>query len=178
MSFNLTVSAFEKLKKSTPYWEGRENCLKILVVYDTGSANRNTEKVAQAMSEVLKEKGFDVDCLYIKDVDPANVKNYDCVLAGSPTQWRRATRPITQFLDRLSKDELTGKLAGAFDTQLQAPLSGNAAKGLEKKLQNLGFKIVAPSLATYVEGREIRLKDGELEKAKKHAEDLANKLRP
>jgi flavodoxin len=145
-------------------------------VYDTGSANRNTEKVAKMMSEVLKGKGFDVDCLYVKDVDPAKVKNYDCVLAGSPTQWRRATGPIMRFLDRFSKDEFTGKLAAAFDTQLQVRLSGSAAKGLEKKLQKLGFKIVMPSLATYVEGKEIHLKEGELEKARKYAEDLANKL--
>jgi flavodoxin len=167
-----------------------ENWLKILVVYDTSSrawgaavAPRNTEKVARAMSEVLKEKGFDVDCLYVTDVDPASVKNYDCILAGSPTQWRRATGPIMQFLDRFAKDELSGKLAAAFDTQLQMPLSGNAAKGIEKKLEKLGFKIVMPSLVTYVQSKkdvegknEMQLKEGELEKAKKYAEDLANKL--
>jgi flavodoxin len=167
-----------------------ENYLKILVVYDTSSrawgaavAPRNTEKVAKAMSEVLKERGFDVDCLYVKDVDSASVKNYDCVLAGSPTQWRRATGPIMQFLDRFGKDEFSGKLAAAFDTQLQMRLSGNAAKGIEKKLEKLGFKIVLPSLVTYVQSKkdvegknEMQLKEGELEKAKKYAEDLANKL--
>jgi len=56
--------------------------MKILVIYDTVSVNRNTDKVAKAMSEVLKEKGFNVDCLYVKDVDPTSVKNYDFVLAG------------------------------------------------------------------------------------------------
>jgi flavodoxin len=154
--------------------------MKILVVYDTTSVKRNTEKVAMAMSEVLKAKGFDVDCTYVEDVDPASVKNYDCVLAGSPTQAFRATGPIMQFLDRFAKDEFSGKLAAAFDTQLQSRLSGNAAKGIEKKLEKLGFKIVMPPLVTYVEGKmdEVHLKDGELEKAKKHAEDLANKLRP
>ena len=106
--------------------------MKILVVYDTSSVNRNTEKVAKAMSEILKGKGFDVDCLYVKDVDPASMKNYDCVLAGSPTQAFRATVPIMQFLERFAKDEFSGKLAAAFDTQLQVPLSGNAAKGIEK----------------------------------------------
>jgi len=65
------------------------------------------------MSEVLKEKGFDVECLYVKDVDPAGV-------------------------------------------------------------------IVMPPLVTYVEGKmnEMHLKEGELEKAKKYGEDLANKLHP
>jgi flavodoxin len=152
--------------------------LKILVAYDTGSVNRNTERVAKALSEVLREKGFDVDCLYVKDVDPASVKNYDCVVAGSPTQWHKATGPIMQFLDRFGKDEFSGKLAAAFDTQLQMPLSGNAAKGIEKKLEKLGFKIVMPPLVTYVEGKDIHLKERELEKAEKYAEDLANNLRP
>ena len=152
--------------------------MKILVAYDSVSVNRNTEKVAKAMSEFLKEKGFDVDCLHVKDVDPAGVKNYDCVLAGSPTQVLRATRPIMQFLDEFAKGEFSGKLAAAFDTQIQVPLSGNAAKGIEKKLKKLGFKMVMPPLVTYVEGKEIHLKDGELEKAKKYAEDLAKALQP
>lgn len=152
--------------------------MKILVVYDTGSVNRNTEKVALAMSEILKEKGFDVDCSYVKNVDPASVKNYDFVLAGGPTQWLNATKPITQFLRRFAKDEFSEKFAAAFDTQLQIPLSGNAAKGIEKKLKKLGFKIIMPPLVTYVEGKmnEMRLKEGGIEKAKKYAEDLANKL--
>jgi flavodoxin len=163
--------------------KAEENYLKILIVYDTSSVIRNTEKVAKAISGILKEKGFDVDCHFVKDVDPASVQNYDCVLAGSPTQWHKATGPIMQFLDRFAKDEFSGKLAGAFDTQLQIPLSGNAAKGIEKKLEKLGFKIVMPSLVTYVQGKkdaegknEIQLKDGELEKAKKYAEDLTNQL--
>jgi hypothetical protein len=81
------------------------------------------------------------------------------------------------FLDKFAKGEFSGKLAAAFDTQLQVRLSGNAAKGIEKKLQKLGFKMAGPSLVTYVEGKEIHLKEGELEKAKKYAEDLASKLR-
>ena len=154
--------------------------MKTLIVYDTGSVNKNTEKVAKAMSEVLKEKGFDVDCQFVNDVDVANVKNYDCVLAGSPTQAFRATKPIMQFLDGLDKDDFSGKLAAAFDTQLQGRFYGNAAKGIEKKLEKLGFKIVMPPLVTYVEGKmeNIQLKSGELEKTKKYAEDLAKVLHP
>jgi len=152
--------------------------LKILVVYDTVSVKRNTEKVAQAIGDVLKEKGFEVDCLYINDVDPARVKNYDCILVGAPTQAFRMTVPIAQFLDKLPQDGFSGKLAAAFDTQLQSRLSGSAAKGIEKKLERLGFKIVTSALVTYVEGKmtEVHLKEGELEKTKKFAEDLASKL--
>ncbi|HKZ94446.1 MAG TPA: hypothetical protein VJ249_07700 [Candidatus Bathyarchaeia archaeon] len=84
-----------------------------------------------------------------------------------------------QFLDKFAKDEFSGKIAAAFDTQLQRMMSGNAAKGIEKKLEKLGFKIIMPPLITYVEGKnvyEMYLKEGELEKAKKYAEELANKL--
>ena len=153
-------------------------CLKILVVYDTVSVNRNTEKVARAMSEVLKARGFDTDCLYVKDADPADVKNYDFILAGGPTQWLKATGTVTQFLERFARNEFSGKLGAAFDTQLEAPPSGNAAKGIEKKLKKLGLKIIMPPLAAYVEGKmnEMRLKEGEMEKAKKYAEDRANEL--
>jgi flavodoxin len=171
------MCTFEKLK-SFGSLRAEENYLKILVVYDTVSVNRNTEKVAKAMSEVLKGKGFEVDCLYVKDVDPACVKNYDCILAGSPTQAFRATGPIMQFLDRFAKGEFSGKLAAAFDTQMQSRISGNAANGIEKKLEKIGFKMVTPPLAAYVEGEmnEMQLKEGELEKTKKYAEDLARAL--
>ena len=171
--------SFEKFKSFATHQKLRRIAMKILIVYDTSSVNKNTEKVAKAINEVLKEKGFDVDCQYVKDVDAADVKNYDCVLAGSPTQWLKATGPIMQFLDRFAKDEFSGKLAAAFDTQLQRIMSGNAAKGIEKKLEKLGFKMVIPSLVTYVEGGnvyEMYLKEGELEKAKKYAEDLAKAL--
>jgi flavorubredoxin len=154
--------------------------LRVLILYDTASVNRNTEKVAKAIGEVLKDKGLDVDCLYVNDVDRASVKNYDCVLAGSPTQAFRATRPIMKFLDGFSKDEFSGKLGAAFDTQVQWRFSGSATRGIEKKLKKLGFRIVMPPLVAYVEGKieNVQLKTGELEKAKKYAEDLAKNLQP
>lgn len=152
--------------------------MKVLVVYDSVSVNRNTEKVAKALSEVLKEKEFEVDCLHINDVDVASVKGYDCVVAGSPTMAFRPTKLIMQFLDKFGKNEFSGKSAAAFDTQVKSRISGNAAKGIEKKLETLGFRIVVPPLVAYVEGKmnEMTLKEGELEKTKKYAEDLAAAL--
>ncbi len=152
--------------------------MKILVVYDTASAQRNTEKVAQTISEVLKTRGFEAGCHYVNDVDQAKVKNYDGVIVGSPTHAFSATQPIKQFLDKFPKDEFAGKPAATFDTQLQAWWSGNAAKGIQKKLEELGFRIIMSPLVTYVEGKteEVHLKDGEIEKARKYAEDLASKL--
>ena len=152
--------------------------MKVLVVYDTVSARKLTMKVAETIGDVLKNRGMEVDCFFAKDVDLATVRSYDCLVAGSPTMFFRATSGIMQFLNSFQDKEFSGKLAAAFDTQLKGRFYGNAAKGIESKLRKLGFEIVSPPLVTYVEGKadQVHLKEGELEKAKKYAEDLAKKL--
>jgi flavodoxin len=115
----------------------------------------------------------------VADADKAVVKDYDCLLAGAPTMAFRASREIMKFLDGLQREGLSGKLAAAFDTQAKSRLSGNAAKGIEGKLKSLGFKLVAAPLVAYVEGAgkgEWRLKEGELEKAEKWAQEVAEAL--
>lgn len=152
--------------------------MKVLVVYDTVSPMKLTAKVAETIGGVLRDKGIQVDSFYVKDVDKALVKNYDCLVAGSPTMYFRATSGIKQFLNSFQDKEFCGKLAAAFDTQLQTWYSGNAAKGIEKKLNKLGFKIVSPPLIAYVEGKtnQMHLKDGELQKAENWAQNIAEAL--
>ena len=108
------------------------------------------------------------------------MKNYECVLVGSPTMAWSATAPIKQLLEGFSANEFAGKYAAAFDTRVKSRLSGQAAKGIQERLEKLGFKIITPPLVAYVEGstkkNDFTLKDGELEKAKKYAEDLAQAL--
>jgi flavodoxin len=139
---------------------------------------RLTEKVAETIVETLKEMGLEVDSFFISDVDVAAVKNYDCFIVGAPTMYFRASRGITQFLDGLPRKEFSGKLAAAFDTQMQTRFSGSAAKGIEGKLKGLGFKLITTPLIAYVEGKanEQNLKEGELEKAKKWAQTVAQTL--
>jgi hypothetical protein len=83
-----------------------------------------------------------------------------------------------QFLDGLPSKELSGKLAAAFDTQLQSRISGSAAKGIEGKLKGLGFRLVTAPLIAYVERKmnEWQLKEGELEKAKNWAQTVVEVL--
>jgi hypothetical protein len=91
--------------------------------------------------------------------------------------YMRATSGIMQFLNGLPK-EFSGKMGASFDTQLKSMISGNAAKGIEKKLKDLGFRIITPPLVTYVEGKmnEMHLKEGEVEKAKNWAQEVAKVL--
>lgn len=152
--------------------------MKVLIVYDTVSPLKVTAKVAETISGALKEKGIEVDSFYVKDVDKTTVKNYECLIAGSPTTYFRASSGIMQFLNAYGDKEFTGKRAAAFDTQMQGRLSGNAAQGIEKKLQKLGYEIIAPPLVAYVEGKmnQMQLKDGEMEKTKNWAQDVAKTL--
>jgi flavodoxin len=154
--------------------------VKVLIVYDTVSPMKLTAKVAETIGGVLKEKGIEVDSFFVVDVDKAVVKNYDCLLAGAPTMRFRVSTRMRQFLDDLPSKDFSGKLAAAFDTQVQSRFSASAAKGIEGKLKGLGFKLITAPLIAYVEGKlrqnEWRLKEGELEKAKKWAQEVAEAI--
>jgi flavodoxin len=152
-------------------------CVRVLVVYDSVSPMRLTEKVAEAVASVLREAGLEVDSRFVRDFDSTSLKEYDCVVVGAPTMAFRASAGIMRFLNGLSGD-FSGKCAAAFDTQVRFMLSGNAAKGIEGRLKRLGFRLVAPPLVTYVEGKqnEMRLKEGELEAARNWAKTVVEAL--
>jgi hypothetical protein len=63
---------------------------------------------------------------------------------------------------------------------VQSRFSASAAKGIEGKLESLGFKLITAPLIAYVEGKlrqnEWRLKEGELEKAGNWAQTVAEVL--
>jgi flavodoxin len=115
-------------------------------VYDTVSASKLTGQVAETITKALKEDGVDVDSFYVKDVDVATVKNYDCFIAGAPTMAFRPSRWIMEFFNDLADIGFSGKRAAAFDTQVQNVISGNATKGIEKKLKKLGFTLTPQEL--------------------------------
>ena len=153
--------------------------MRAVIVYGSVSISQVTASVAETIRGVLKEKGVEVDSFAVADADKAAVKSYDILLAGAPTMAFRSSPGIIKFLDSLKGEEFSGKLAAAFDTQSKFRLSGSAAKGIEGKLKELGFKVITAPLIAYVEGAgrgEWRLKEGEQEKAKKWAQELAETL--
>jgi len=152
--------------------------MKVLMVYDSVSAQRLTEKVAEAIREELSTAGLQVDSDLAKDADPAKVKEYDCLVVGTPTMGWSATPPVKKFLEGIAGGEVAGKATTTFDTQIKSIMSGSANKKMVKRLNEIGLKVVSPSLIAYVEGRgqNMNLKAGELEKAKSWARDLAKML--
>ncbi len=154
--------------------------MKILIVYDSVSPSKNTEKIAHVISETLKEKGFDTTIALVGTVDKGSLRNYDCLLVGSPTMGWSATKPIKELLESFKPNEFTGKLGAAFDTRIESRLSGSASKGIEDRLKKLGFKIIAKPFFAYVEGsgskNDYSLKEGQIEKAKTYAENLTKSI--
>jgi len=149
--------------------------MKVLIVYDSVSPMKLTAKIAETIAKMLEEKGIEVDSFFVKDVDKSMVKNSDCLIAGAPTMAFKASSGMMQFLNSLPSKEFSGKLAVVFDTQLQWRFSGSAVKGIEGKLRDLGFRLVTAPLIAYV-GGQADLKEGELEKAKKWAQTIAEAL--
>jgi len=149
--------------------------MRVLIAYDSVSPNKNTEKVAEAIRDVLKTKGMDAQSSYVKNVVPSNGKDYDCLIVGSPTHAWRATDLIRDFLNSLTPQSASGKQGAAFDTRIKGRLAGSAKEGIENKLKQLGFNIILPGLVAYVKGEksQVVLMEGELEKARQFAEQIA-----
>ncbi len=153
--------------------------MKVLVVYDSVSPSKVTMKVAQIIAEEMKAKGVETDCFYCKDFDIGRVKEYGCLIVGAPTMAFRPSKDIVGFLDALKAEDVKGKKGAAFDTQIKSALSGNAAKGIEKRLSGLGAAVFKPHLVAYVEGKgknTWELKEGELEKVKRWAQEAAEAI--
>ena len=159
--------------------------MKILIAYDSVSPEKNTQKAAEMMRDSLAKKGIEAKSLNVKDIDLSTVEGYDCLIVGSPTQAWSPTAPVKAFLEGLTPQIAKGKSAAAFDTRIKSFFSGSATGRIEAKLKKLGFKIAAPPLALYVKGEGaskeqkrgvVKLVDGELEKAAKFAEQVANSI--
>ncbi|MGD0818555.1 MAG: flavodoxin domain-containing protein [Methanomassiliicoccales archaeon] len=152
--------------------------MKFVIVYDSVSKTRMTEKVAVIIQDGLKEKGIEAEALHVNHADGIKIEDYDCLIIGSPTMGWRPTKDTVKFLDGLKGKNISGKFAASFDTQMKSFMSGNANKAMEDKLKELGFKIVKPPLLAYVHGGKdkYQLRDGESEKAKEWAIGLIDTI--
>jgi len=136
------------------------------VIFDTRYGN--TEKIARSFEKGLKEAGLQTVCVNARDVTVESLKEYDLICVGAPTEAFSASKRMKEFLGKLKSIDLSGKYGFAFDTKLDWRLSGSAAKFIEKELNNLGLRMIAPResavVLTLKEKGAItgaRLKEGE-----------------
>ena len=102
----------------------------------------NTEKVARSLGSGLAEAGVEASCIRSDDATPDSLGLYDLICVGGPTEWLTASRPMREFISGLEGIDLTGRLGYAFETRLDRPLSGSAARPIERGLKSLGLRMV------------------------------------
>jgi flavorubredoxin len=113
-----------------------------IVIFDTRYGN--TERIARSFERGLQRTDVMTSCVNAKDVDIQSLKEYDLISIGAPTEWLTASKPMKEFLLTLNGGDITGKYGFAFDTKLGRPLSGSAAKLIEKELEHRGVTIILP----------------------------------
>ncbi len=157
--------------------------MKILIIYD--SMFGNTEKVANKIVQSFPEK--DIKLVHIAKAELKDIESCDLAIFGSPTHGGQPSAPISEFLKKLPKDALKGKLVAAFDTRFSKTEHGLGLKMLmnmigfaaEKMLTNLktkGGKPVLPGKGFIVNDKEGPLSKGELARATKWADEIKGKI--
>jgi NAD(P)H dehydrogenase (quinone) len=88
--------------------------MKILIVYDSRSGN--TEKMAYAVAEGVREEEVDVVIRKVDDASVDELPDADGVILGSPVYYGLPTGKIKEFVDASVKyhGKLDGKVGGAF----------------------------------------------------------------
>jgi flavodoxin len=148
-----------------------------LVVYY--SQFGNTQRVAEAIAEQLQPAGS-VRMLSTDRLMAADLQGVDLVVMGVPTHKMNLPEAIRPLLGNLPRGILREGYEAAFDTsyKMSAILARfTAAKKLNRKLRRLGGKqIIAPE-TFHVKGHEGPLYDGEIERAKRWAGSILERLK-
>jgi flavodoxin len=143
------------------------NSRRAIVIFDTRYGN--TEKIARSLEGGLKQVGIQTDCVSAKEVNLPSLREYDLIVLGAPTEWLTASKLMKDFLESLKGMDLSEKYGFAFDTKLSRPMSGSAAKLIEKELKRHGIRVIADreSATVFLQSGSITgawLKDGEEKK--------------
>ena len=143
-----------------------------LVVYF--SKFGNTRMVAEAIGEVLKDKG-DARVVNLEVLTPEDLQGVDLLVMGSPTHRMNLPEVVRPIFEKLPKRILRGAPVAAFDTSYKMSkwlMPFTASKKLGGKLRKLGGKkIIAPE-TFFVEESQGPLYAGELERAKAWAQTI------
>ena len=157
--------------------------MKGIVVFDTSYGN--TKTIAEAISETLKESGIEVDLFNVKDVRKLSAKDYNFLVLGSPTKFGTMSLAIRFFLGKVKSEEWMNKPFAAFDTENPENIERarienkewSAAEKISEKLRDKKMNQLLPVLKAVVLGQKGPLKEGEIDRTKDYARELAIKLK-
>jgi menaquinone-dependent protoporphyrinogen IX oxidase len=152
--------------------------MKGIVVYDT--SHGNTKKIAETIAETLRESGKKVDLFDVKDVKKLSAKDYDFLVLGSPTRFGTMSFAIRGFLGKVKTEEWMNKPFAAFDTENPENIEKkewSAAEKISEKLRDKKMNQLLPVMKALVLGQKGPLKEGEIDRTKDYARELAIKLK-
>ncbi|MBM4443954.1 MAG: hypothetical protein FJ020_01460 [Chloroflexi bacterium] len=157
--------------------------MKGIVIYDT--THGNTRKVAETIAETLRESGVNADLFYVKKVKKLSAKDYDFVVVGSPTRFGTMSFAVKGFLGKVKSKEWTNKPFAAFDTENPENIeraraenkNWSAAEKIAEKLKGRQMSQLLPVHKAVVLGWKGPLQEGEIERAKEYAAEMAAKLK-
>ena len=158
--------------------------MKGLVIYDTSTGN--TKKIAETITETLKESEIESDLFYVKNVKKLNAKDYDFLILGSPTKFGTMSFTMKSFLGKVKTDEWINKPFAAFDTENPENVeksqaenkNWSAAEKIAEKLKEKKMNQLLPVHKALVESKlKGMLLEGEIDKARDYSKQLAAKLR-
>ena len=155
--------------------------VKVTVVYE--SKYGNTKLVAETIAEGMgKIEGIETVVKELGEVDPNEIADYDTILIGSPNYYGGPTKAVKEFIQRLGKLHLKGKLFAAFDTYL-GKRSDFFFEKVVKKIEKIinekvpALKQMAPGLSIKVQGMKGPIMEGELPKCKEFGKKIATQLK-
>ena len=153
-----------------------------LVVYDTSYGN--TKKIGETIAETLKESQLEVDLFYVKHVKKLKGTDYDFLVLGSPTKFGTMSFTFKRFLVKVKSEEWVNKPFAAFDTENPENderskvenKEWSAAEKIAEKLREKKMNQLLPVLKALVLGQKGPLVDGEVDRTRVYARELAAKL--
>jgi menaquinone-dependent protoporphyrinogen IX oxidase len=173
-----------KLRTKKHILTGRNLNMKGIVIYDTSTGN--TKKIAETITETLKESGIESDLFYVKDLKKLSAKEYSFLVLGSPTKFGTMSFTMKSFLGKVKTEEWMNKPFAAFDTENPENVEKSRAENknwsagekIAEKLKEKKMNQLLPVLKALVESKlKGMLLEGEIDKAKDYAKQLAAKLK-
>ncbi|KFZ42161.1 flavodoxin [Anoxybacillus flavithermus] len=119
---------------------------KVIMVFT--SMTGNTEEMAEAIAEGVREQGVELDVKEVLDATATELEKYDGILLGAYT-WGDGELPddFLDFYDELDDVDLTGKKAAVFGScDSSYEKYGAAVDILTEKLQERGAEVVLQGL--------------------------------
>ncbi len=157
--------------------------MKGIVIYDTTYGN--TKKVAETITETLRETGILTDVFKVNEVKKLGSTEYDFFVLGSPTKFGTMSFAVKFFLGKVKTEDWMNKPFAAFDTENPENVERSRAENKEwsagekiaQKLAEKKMRQLLPVLKALVIGQKGPLVDGEIEHTKDFAKQISAKLK-